>query len=782
MDYVRRFLSHFEGVKRQGNGWSAKCPAHDDKHASLSIAVSDDGKILTHCHAGCSTETIVRARGLTMADLFPPKDPPSSQRQQIFPSYQAAVAALSKKFGDPYHVWKYHDANGQLAFVVARWDPPDSRKEIRAISRSGEGWKVAAMPAPRPIYNLEGIRSATTVIVTEGEKAADAAISCGFAATTSAGGADSASKSDWSTLAGKHVVIIPDNDDAGRKYANTVASLCRKSAAATIKIVDLAQHCEGMAEHDDIHDVVVKPHLYGLPFSTPRQIGAWLTEIIAKTPILTAEQTELPQAVTEADTPGPRSPATAAIDIGKRWELWRCEDCAYASIRTATHTEHWPVRSQSFRGILSREYFLQHDKALSSEAMQAAINHLEAEARSRGKEYPTFVRVGELDGNLYLDLANDRWEAVEISPSGWRVVEHPPIRFRRSRGMKALPHPVDGHSLEDLKNMIAIPDEEWIMVATWMISTLCPRGPYPILAIFGEHGSGKSTAATLLRNTIDPNVAPLRSQPLDVRDLVIAACNSRCLAFDNISHIQPWFSDALCRLSTGGGFSTRELYTNDDETIKYVQCPVILTSIEEAATRSDLLDRCLIVSLPYIPDTNRRTEKQINAEFQQIWPGVLGALLRAASTALANINTIQLPSLPRLADFALWAAAAETGLGLKPGQFMLAYEAKRQSANQIALEASPLASTLLEFLDQAGNWAGTATELLSNLELHASETAKSAGSWPKGPRSLSVHLQRLIPNLRAIGWHVSLSRNASSRLWTFIKEQPEQDDGQEPPF
>src|SRR5438034_7482134 len=141
-------------------------------------------------------------------------------------------------------------------------------------------------------------------------------------------------------------------------------------------------------------------------------------------------------------------------------------------------------------------------------------------------------------------------------------------------------------------------------------------------------------AGRLLRSVIDPNASPLRAEPKDGRDLMISADNSWCLAYDNLSHVPPWLSDAFCRLSTGGGFSTRELYTDQDEIIFDSQRPVMLTSIEDVATRSDLLDRCLVIALPVISNELRRPEREMFDEFAKVHPLVLGAVLKAVVVAL----------------------------------------------------------------------------------------------------------------------------------------------------
>jgi hypothetical protein len=460
-----------------------------------------------------------------------------------------------------------------------------------------------------------------------------------------------------------------------------------------------------------------------------------------------------------------QSQATLAANMAIEWDLWHTPAKeAYATIPIDDHLETWAVRSQTFKRYLAMRFFDEEGKAMNSDALSAAINLIEAKALFEGETHPVHVRVAECDGNIYLDLCNAAWQVVEITAEGWQVIDESPVRFRRSRGMLALPAPQPGGSVDELRSFLNVDDDTWRLVVAWLVAMLRPRGPYPALALFAEQGSGKSTTGRLLRELVDPNAAPLRAEPHDGRDLMIAANNSWCLAYDNLSHVPPWLSDALCRLSTGGGFATRELYTDQDEVIFDSQRPVLLTSIEEVATRSDLLDRCLIVWLPAIPEENRRPEAELYAAFEQARPRILGALLDAVVTALRQLPTIKLPTLPRMADFALWVTAAETALGWDHGTFLAAYQGNRQSANDVALEASSVARPLLDLLDAEGAWSGTSSELLTALEGRVTDQIKRQNIWPKNARSVSGHLKRLAPNLRAGGWQVTFHREARQRL------------------
>jgi hypothetical protein len=252
MTPIETLLAKLPGAKKAGKGWSARCPAHDDRRASLSIAEGDDGTALIKCHAGCNTSAILSAIGLTWAELFPPKADPTPNRNgrpnpsgRTFPTASDALAHVERQLGRRSALWTYHDANGEPVGLVVRWDKP-SGKDIRPVSRHGEGWRIGAMPDPRPLYGLPELVNARRVLVVEGEKVSDAARSIGFTATTSAGGSQAAAKTDWRPLAGKEVWILPDNDAPGRKYGDTVAGILAKlTPAPMVQVVELPDLPDG---------------------------------------------------------------------------------------------------------------------------------------------------------------------------------------------------------------------------------------------------------------------------------------------------------------------------------------------------------------------------------------------------------------------------------------------------------------------------------------------------------------------------------------------------------
>jgi hypothetical protein len=436
---------------------------------------------------------------------------------------------------------------------------------------------------------------------------------------------------------------------------------------------------------------------------------------------------------------------------------------AFATVgvgESGPHKETLAVRGPVFRSWLCRRYYREARKAPSAKALQDALNVLEARARYDGPVLPVHCRLGGSGGRVCLDLADGRWRAVEVTAQGWAVVEAPAVRFRRTRGTLALPEPARGGSVEELRPLINVSQAEWPLLVGWLVQALNPCGPYPVLCLHGEQGSAKSTAARVLRCLIDPSSSPLRAEPRDERDLIITATNSWVVALDNLSHLPPWLSDALCRLATGGGFSTRELYTDSEEAIFEATRPVILTGIEDLAGRPDLLDRAIVLQLPVIDDRERLPERLLWERVEAVRPRVLGALLDAASAALRRLPGVRLERLPRLADLALWVAAAEPALGWAEGTFLDAYEDNRALASSASLDGSAVYPPLKALAEEHAGWRGTCQALLQELEARVGDQERKSKAWPKTARALGGLLRRLAPNLRKNGVGVEFTREA----------------------
>ncbi len=267
---IERILSRLDRVQATSDGsWMACCPAHDDRNPSLSINLREDGRVLLHCFSGCETEQVLAAADLSWQDLFAPETlldraassapPPRSSTgdrtpteptsdQATFSSLDAARMAYVRKLGEPAACWEYRDADGTTIGAVFRWDRP-SGKQIRPAWRFQDGWRLT-YPASRPLYGADRIKASERVFVVEGEKAAEAMHRLGLPATTSPGGALAADRADWATLQARDVVILPDADEPGERYAEAVAARMR-AGGRTVAVLRLP----GLAP-DSGHDVV----------------------------------------------------------------------------------------------------------------------------------------------------------------------------------------------------------------------------------------------------------------------------------------------------------------------------------------------------------------------------------------------------------------------------------------------------------------------------------------------------------------------------------------------
>jgi hypothetical protein len=456
----------------------------------------------------------------------------------------------------------------------------------------------------------------------------------------------------------------------------------------------------------------------------------------------------------------PKPAKDVLIKLAEDAELFHAPDgTAYADIVVNGHRETWQVRVRGFKRWLGRRYYEETKSAPNADAMQAALGIIEAKAFYDAPERPVATRLAASGDRIYIDLCNETWQAIEIDEDGWRIADEVPVRFRRAVGMLALPIPERGGKIETLRIYLNLTtakdgpvsaDDKFILVVCAILAYMRPRGPFPVLALTGPEGTCKTTLAAIIRALIDPNVSALRALPREDRDLFIAATNSWVLAFDNVSYLPDWISDTLCRLATGGGFATRQLYSDNDEALFDAMRPVVLNGIEDFVARPDLADRAVFLPQEPVPDKNRRAEAEFWAAFEQDKPHILGALLDMVVHGLATLPGVKLKRLPRMADFAKWGVACE-GAAFPVGSFLRAYEQNRRGAIETVLEGDLVASALRVFMATKTTWSGTATELLNVLGDSAGDRITKAKEWPKAPHRLSGRLRRIAHFLRKVG-------------------------------
>jgi hypothetical protein len=434
------------------------------------------------------------------------------------------------------------------------------------------------------------------------------------------------------------------------------------------------------------------------------------------------------------------------------------------------------LRSKRFRDFLAQALWQREKRSINSEAWSEAVGTLEGLARFKGPEREVFLRVGKNENCIYLDLGTDDWQIVRVSPNGWEVIPYSecPVRFYRPDCQSSLPTPTREGCLDDLWRLLNVRESDRPLVLGWILSTMTPDGSKPILVFSGEKGSGKSSAAALLKRLTDPTHVDMFGGVEEQRQFAVAAANRWVLCFDNLSHLSTEQQNLLCRASTGGGFTYRALYTDLDEVSVKYRRPQILTGVDLVPTRSDLLERCLIVRLERIPEKNRLSERKLESLISSLLPGIYGSLLDLMATALRNLPTIELDELPRMGDFYELCIAA----GIP--DFVETYSSNIEIGNQAAVEANPIADGIVCLLDaHKGSWHGTATELIRGLQeldptnklfqkLSASSIGKKLGSSLK-------------TDLEAVGVKVEHGRTGSQRYLTLSRVEPQKTMPQSPP-
>jgi len=447
---------------------------------------------------------------------------------------------------------------------------------------------------------------------------------------------------------------------------------------------------------------------------------------------------------------------------------------AYAITAQDGRAKILPIRSQKFIQLVMKKFYELSGKmpgfTITSMVKLMEINALE------GREEKTFTRIGTIDGNTYVDLGNEAGEQVKISAaqveliaSGQSAAKFLPI----SSSLPQVKPDLHGN-LANLRQFINVesPEHE-ILIIAWLVMALNTDGPYPILNIQGEQGTGKSSLCRLLRDLIDPTAPSLESFPRSEHDLLISASNGHLLAYDNLSSVSNAMSDILCRISTGGGQKTRQLYSDNDEVKFDVKKPLLVNGITDLFTRQDVCDRAIIVKTAVIPPEKRLPEDELRKRWELEKPGILGGLYNAISMALRNVDAIKLDSYPRMADFAKFIVAAEPALPWQPGAFLKAYDNNRMGIIDDAIESDPVA-TALQKLVQAhpGGWISTPSDLLTALNQFTPEDIRRLKIWPKLPNSLSGKLSRCATFLRARDINIIFGKSAGQRFVSIFPTQP----------
>ena len=703
-------------IERSGAGYKAQCPVHADEHPSLGITQGAKGARVRCWSQQCPQDQVLAALGLARDDLL---DQPGDDGQP--------GGEWTPK-GPAVEVYHYTDEGGNLLFQVLRTaekEFPQRRPDPSA--RSGWRWKLDGVR--RVPYRLpEVIRAVAehrTVWLVEGEKDVHALEAAGVTASCNPGGAGKW-KTDYDRyFAGADVRMVADKDEPGRRHAVHVAEALRR-VGATVQILEALQG-------KDAADHIAAGHSIDT-FS-----------VIQSEPI----ERDSEPCGTANDTTGGRGPSAATIVARYAQERYRFHrdgyDEPYALPVTGPRIARYLRGARSLRAELARIYLEEQHKPANSPALADALAAIEGMALI-GDVRNNHMRVAAAQDGVYLDLGHDDAAAVHVTASGWRVVESPPVIWRRTRKTRALPEPSRGGSLDDLWPVARVPMAERPLVAAWQVCALLDMIT-PVLNIIGEHGSGKTSAAKAVAGAID--TARPGTVPGNAVDLVIGAHARYITILDNLSHIQPWLADALCRLVTGDELDRRMLWTDSDVATLSLHRPVITTTIDTGAAPPDYADRRVNVHVPVLDEAEGISESQWEAKNKAAQSKIMGAVLDLTSAVLAILPSVKLARIPRMGDYARVLAAVDEVLGTTG---LKEYRRQRELASAESVTSDPVGSRLIVWADDqkavpgGWPWRGSMQELLGMLT-----PDQLPKDWPKSPRGLAARLAKLGPDLRKLG-------------------------------
>jgi hypothetical protein len=451
------------------------------------------------------------------------------------------------------------------------------------------------------------------------------------------------------------------------------------------------------------------------------------------------------------------------------------------------HVETIKLNSSRFRNWLSKIFYSSEGKILTSDNANNVLSVLKARAEfdsgDRRDLYLTVASIPQDPNTIYYDLANSHWEYIKITPQGWSVVQASkitPVMFKRYPNQQPQIYPANDSAYSDdiydkfltLFNVKGEDKDNKLLLKCYIISLFYPEIPKPVLMLHGEQGSAKSTLQELIKMLVNPSSIRTLTFPRDINELVQKLSHNYVTYFDNVSLIPDWISDQLCRAVTGAGFSKRELYTDDEDIIYNFKRCIGFNGINLGATKSDLLDRGLIIELERIAKEKQRKIEDVWAEFEAIKPQLLAyifdTLVKVLQVKASGGIASEIKGLPRMADFAEIGEIISRCMGNPKDAFINAYYRNIKLQTEEAISANLLGNIMIQFMQDKAEWTGTATELHMDLQEKAATLNINIHdkSWPKSANSLSRKLNLIKTNLREIGIELDkcyLDENKKSR-------------------
>jgi hypothetical protein len=448
----------------------------------------------------------------------------------------------------------------------------------------------------------------------------------------------------------------------------------------------------------------------------------------------------------------------------------------FAVVNSGMNKKVIKLHSREFKLWMGKLFWDKEGKGITQDVLTSALNTIEGKALFEGEGVDLHNRVASHNGKIYYDMSDEECRIIEIDNNGWRFTTNSPVLFRREQHQKAQVEPKRGGDLDKLWTYLNLSsDGDRVLFRSMLTSAFFPDIDHAIPVLHGQQGSGKTFTSECFKDIVDPSSLKTQALSKDEPSLILTLYHNWLTVFDNVSEVKDWQSDILSRAITGEGVSRRRLYTDDEEQMYNFRRNVMVNGLIIPLTAPDVMDRSLLFKIKRFEQHG--SKEKLEKEFERDKPEILSALFDLVSKTLKikEEKDIEVPPGIRLYDFAAIGEAAAMAAGEKEGRFLDCYLQKKADDNFEVIETSLMGSVLhaliaddKSFLDEEQKWSGSPSQLLEIFNAKAAELKidRRAQAWKGSPKGLSVELEKLKTNFRAVGIEIERGERHEGR---FIK-------------
>lgn len=445
----------------------------------------------------------------------------------------------------------------------------------------------------------------------------------------------------------------------------------------------------------------------------------------------------------------------------------------------------WPIDSEMFKQYLSGLMFDTYETAVKKDHIGSALLVLQSMANKTPKITLSNRIASDGEDGIFIDLTNDKWEAIHVTKDGYSIIPQPTL-FKRYPHQIPLCYPSMSPDITKLFKYINIgcPGDnerhvnEQLLFLVALISAFISDIPHVGTVIHGGAGKIKSMTQIITRKLIDPSSARYNALPKGKQTSLIQILEQHYYTvFDNMGDLDNEISDSFCRAITGASFQLRKLFTNDEAFLRAFKRVINMNGINIPGENPDLLDRVIVFEAPYVPMKDRKTEKTIYADFERDSPHIFAAILKTLVKAIQIYPTIKLERLPRMADFAMWGCAITEAIGIPHQFFINAYYQNMLNVKGEVVKSRVSGRLIIQLLDeifenlpsksQSVNFL--VSDLFSKLMTEAEYSKIDKKELPPDPTRLSRELNVIASNLPSLGYSMTKKNTNKGTQVTFSK-------------